>query len=118
MQKHVDVLAILHIIFGGLGLLGALIVLLTVGGSGILSGDAESFAILSLIATAAFSLIAILSLPQLIGGIFLLKRRNWARILILVVSFFNLFNIPVGTALGIYGIWVLMIRQESAELFA
>ena len=35
------------------------------------------------------------------GGIYLLKYRPWARILLLVLGFLNLIEIPFGTALGI-----------------
>jgi hypothetical protein len=48
------------------------------------------------------------SLPKLIGGIGLLNFRPWARVLIILVSIFELFNIPIGTAVGIYSLWVLL----------
>ncbi len=118
IEKHIDVLAILHIIFGGLGMLAGFLVLLAAGGAGLLANETGTFALLSLIGTSIMALIAVLSLPQLIGGIFLLRRKSWARIVILIVSFLSLLSIPFGTALGIYGIWVLLAKEESAALFA
>jgi len=56
-----------------------------------------------------------MSIPSLIGGLGLLKLKSWARYLVLVLGFLNLPGIPVGTALGIYTIWVLL-KDETARL--
>jgi hypothetical protein len=58
----------------------------------------------------------ILSAPGLIGSIYLIKHRSWARILVLILGFINLIEIPIGTALGIYTIWVLF-KDETTRLF-
>jgi hypothetical protein len=52
----------------------------------------------------------------IIGGIGILKRKNWARYLVMVQSVLDLFNFPIGTALGIYCVWVLA-KDETARLF-
>jgi hypothetical protein len=59
----------------------------------------------------------VLSLPGIIGGIGLLREKEWARILVLILSGFNLFNVPIGTAVGIYSIYVLL-QPETVQLFA
>jgi hypothetical protein len=51
-----------------------------------------------------------------IGGAGLFSYRSWARVLVMIVSAVNCLNIPVGTAKGIYSIWVLM-QPETIELF-
>jgi hypothetical protein len=61
-------------------------------------------------------IIGIFSLPEVIAGIGLLKKKEWARIMALVVSFLNLLAIPFGTALSIYTL-VIMFKDETAELF-
>ena len=38
----------------------------------------------------------------------LLQREAWARTVALVVGFVALLNVPLGTALGIYTLWVLL----------
>jgi hypothetical protein len=58
-----------------------------------------------------------ISLPGLITGIGLLKLQPWARIVGIVLSAINLINIPFGTALGIYGLWVLL-NKETEQLFS
>lgn len=45
----------------------------------------------------------------------LLQREEWARIVALVVGFVALLNIPIGTALGIYTLWVLLPGQSDDE---
>jgi len=117
MEKHVNVLGILYIVFNVLGLLIAMIVFWALIGPGIIAGDPEAFAILSIIALVICSILIILSIPGIIGGIALLKWKPWARILVLILGFLNLIDIPFGTALGIYTIWVLM-KDESIQLFA
>jgi len=116
MEKHVTVLGILYIAFSALGLLLAVIIFAAVVGGGIISGDSEAKAITAIVGPAVSALFLLLAAPGLIGGIYLLKRRPWARILMLVLGFLNLIHIPIGTALGIYTIWVLL-KTETANLF-
>jgi hypothetical protein len=45
-----------------------------------------------------------------------MHREPWARTLTVVLAFFVLFiNIPVGTAVGIYTMWVLMPSESEQE---
>ena len=50
-----------------------------------------------------------------IAGIGLLDRRSWARILTIVLGFLSLIDIPFGTAIGIYTLWVLMPGTSETE---
>jgi hypothetical protein len=69
-------------------------------------------------AIGGFVLIVLLalSIPAIIAGIGLMKYQSWARILTIVLSILDLVSIPFGTALGIYGLWVLF-TAEGARLF-
>ena len=116
MDEHVTILGALYIAFNALMLFAAIIVFVVIVGGGLLSGDADAIAITSGVGSAIAFLLVILSAPGIIGGIGLLKRRYWARILVLVLGFLNLVSIPLGTLLGIYTIWVLM-KEETAQLF-
>jgi hypothetical protein len=116
MEKHVTVLGILYLAFSVLGLLLAIIIFTAVVGGGIISGDSEAIAITSIVGPAVALFFVLLSTPGLIGGIYLLKHRPWARILVLILGFINLIEIPIGTALGIYTIWVLF-KDETVQLF-
>ena len=50
-----------------------------------------------------------------IAGWGLLQREPWARILALVLGFISLFNIPFGTAVGVYTLWALLPSQSEQE---
>lgn len=45
----------------------------------------------------------------------LLQREEWARMFALVVGFIALLNVPIGTALGIYTLWVLLPSQSDEQ---
>ena len=116
MEEHVKILGILYIAFSALGLIAAIIVFFAVTGGGLISGDETAIAITSIVGTAVAGFLVLLSAPGIIGGMGLLKRQSWARILVLVLGVINLLNIPFGTALGIYTIWALT-HKETEELF-
>jgi hypothetical protein len=123
VETHVKVLAILHIVFSSLSLLAGLIILLATGAvTGIVGTTADPRDAQIAIpfirlggAAAAFFFIA-LGVPGLVAGVGLLKLRPWARILGIVISALDLAHIPFGTALGVYGLWVLFNR-ETERLF-
>jgi protein-S-isoprenylcysteine O-methyltransferase Ste14 len=45
----------------------------------------------------------------------LFERESWARMLGLVIAFLALLRFPLGTALGIYTLWVLLPEESGAE---
>lgn len=123
MAQHVKILGILHIIYAGLVVLVGIVVLVVMGGiAGIISTTDSSPdsqvapPILGLIGIGVFILLLVLSLPGIIGGFGLMQFKAWARILVIVLSVFELISIPFGTALGIYGLWVLLNR-DAERLF-
>lgn len=116
MQTHVKVLGWLHLIFGILGVCIAVLAGGFTAVAGLLSGDMEAVMGLGLIGALVAIGITLLCIPALLAGWGLLRYREWARILMLVLSFLNLLNIPFGTVLGIYGLWVLL-NEETVALF-
>ncbi|MGO8793624.1 MAG: hypothetical protein ACLQLC_02280 [Candidatus Sulfotelmatobacter sp.] len=50
-----------------------------------------------------------------LAGWGLMQREPWARVLALVLGFISLFNIPLGTVVGIYTLWVLLPAQSQGE---
>ena len=116
MEKHVTLVAVLNIGFGILGVLIAIFVLIGMIVANIYVEDYDARKILHFAGTAVFLFLLITSIPEIIGGIGLLKRRPWARILILIVACLDLLWIPIGTIIGIYELWVLL-QDETARLF-
>lgn len=45
----------------------------------------------------------------------LLERQPWARMLAIIFGCFNLLDMPFGTALGIYTLWVLLPAKSEEE---
>jgi hypothetical protein len=116
MDKHVTILGVLYIGLNIPLIIAAVIVFIVLAGSGLLSGDVNGLAFMTGLATVIFYFLIILAIPSILGGIGLLKRKKWARILVLILGCLNLPSIPFGTALGIYTLWVL-IKDETVALF-
>jgi hypothetical protein len=101
-----------------------LFLMLAIGAaSGIVATAAEphdaaiALPIIGISGTALVAFLLLLSAPGLITGIGLLKLRPWSRILGIALSAINLIHIPFGTALGIYGLWVLL-NKDTEPVFA
>ena len=45
----------------------------------------------------------------------LLERKPWARMVTLILGLVSLFDVPVGTTLGIYTLWVLLPARTEEE---
>ena len=124
MELHVKILAAFHLVFGVLGLIVALAVLLIFGGAASVAGVAGveepdvwiAMPILAIAGSAILLAVLTLSIPGIIAGFGLLKFRPWARILAIVLSATGLINFPFGTVVGIYGLWVLL-SPETERLF-
>jgi hypothetical protein len=58
----------------------------------------------------------VIALAGAVTGWGLLTRQSWARIAAIVLGGLNLIDMPFGTALGIYTLWVLL-PVESAEQY-
>jgi hypothetical protein len=124
MDTHVKVLGVLYIALSALGLLAALFLIVTLGGAAGIVGAAAppedaaiAVPIIGITGMALVILLVALALPGLITGWGLLNYKPWARVLGLVLAVINLFNIPFGTALGIYALWVLL-NKDTERLFA
>ena len=119
MQQHRNVLGILNLVYGSLGTLGGLIFLIILGGTAglvdVVSRDNPDawvvVPILSFVAVGIFVLALLLSVPSLIAGYGLLTGKRWGVVWGIVVSALHLLNIPFGTLLGAYGLWVLLPRR-------
>jgi hypothetical protein len=116
MREHVRILGILNMVVGGLAAVAGVVVLVVMGSvaklltvSGAINDqDAATAApIVAIVGVCIASFLLVIAAPALVGGWGLLNFRPWSRILMIVVSILHLFHIPIGTALGVYGLWVL-----------
>jgi hypothetical protein len=59
--------------------------------------------------------VLVLGVVGLAAGWGLWQREPWARIVALILGVIALIHFPVGTALGIYTLWVLLPNDAAAE---
>jgi hypothetical protein len=120
METHVKVLGILNIVSGVIGLCFAVVMGLVFGVGAIgASADADAaiaLPIIGLTGAAMVFAIVVMSLPGIIIGWGLYKIRPWARLFGIVLAVLSLIAFPFGTALGVYGLWVLL-SKEGSRLF-
>lgn len=117
MEKHVNVISVLWIVYGALGIFFAFFIFWFFTGISYLPDmDSEGSYILRWVGICGSIFIGTLSLPEIIAGIGLMKRKEWGRIFVLVVSFLNLIGFPLGTALGVYSI-IILFNEETVQLF-
>jgi hypothetical protein len=117
LRMHVQIVGWLHIIADGIFLLLGICGFVFFTGLGVFaaadSGNAVALPVLGIIGTVGLAFFAVLALPGLLAGYGLLKRTKWGQILGIVVGILSLVNVPVGTAIGAYTLFVLF--QDSAN---
>ncbi len=116
MKNNHKILGALYLAFGLLGAVIAVLLFLVKTGRLFLPAKLSMFANAQGYASVIALLFAFISLPAIITGIALIMRKFWARFSALVLAFFSLFIVPLGTALGIYTIWVLVNNAAFSEL--
>ncbi|MBI2222816.1 MAG: hypothetical protein HYU53_16625 [Acidobacteria bacterium] len=121
MLKHIDLLGLLYIVWGALGvLLGISVLLLAAGAvaiaaSGMHRGPEIGAALTAFALTAASIVLLIGGGANVWAGAGLRRHRGAARITALGLGLLNLFLLPFGTALGIYTFWVLLNQDARAR---
>jgi hypothetical protein len=116
MERHVTLVAAINIAFGFLGIFIGLVLFIVLIGAGIISQDPEAMKILTIVGISVASFLVITSIPEIIGGFGLLKKKTWARVLVMIIAVIDLMFIPIGTLIGIYTLWVLL-QEDTAKLF-
>ena len=116
MESHLTAVGALTIGLSILGILIGAFIFILLAGIGFAVQEEDASIVLLAVGTVIGFFLLILSIPGIIGGIGIFKRKEWARILVLVLSALQLINIPIGTAIGAYSIWVL-VQKETILLF-
>jgi hypothetical protein len=129
VEKHIKLVGILNIVYRGLVFFGGIVLivlaavfdrlidfLIRIGSIHWHEIPHEVLSIVPIVLLLAALCMMVVSAAGIIGAIGVLKRKEWGRIVLLVVSFFNLLRIPLGTILGVYSIWVLL-NDEIIAIF-
>jgi hypothetical protein len=118
MKKHVTLVGSLQIGFSTLGLMAAVAVFVALTFARHMTEDDEvPQIVLGFLSVSIPLLLGALSILGLVGGIGVLSYKPWARYLVIVLATIGCVNIPIGTAKGVYTIWVL-IQDETVKLFS
>ena len=110
MEKHIRIISTIMIVFGVIYLIAA--VCIGILGITAVSNEAQSGGAALLPAGLTG---AVLLLPLILLGILHIftgrgfrEGKSWARIVLWILSILNLGNVPLGTLVGVYAIWVLV----------
>jgi hypothetical protein len=121
IAAHVNLLGILQVVWGWIGLLLGVSMLLLAGGAVIIGLSAQGREIPAGVTAAAFAVCAAALLAFGVGnawaGRAIKQRLPAGRLAAMVLAVPNLFVLPFGTALGIYAMWVLL-HDEARTMFA
>jgi hypothetical protein len=117
MQQHIKILGILFMVRGILSTSIGLILYSFFRSGAIIIGDYQVHAILSIIITVVAILALVRGIPEIICGAGLLAQRKWSRIFGIIMAVISIFEVPIGTALGIYGLWVLF-KPETEQILS
>ncbi len=114
MARNLQILGIIWIVLSFLRLIPA-VAMVFVGHMGIpfLAMPMRGFLMPFIGAVGAF--LGITAVIGIVVGWGLLDHRPWARMLAIVVGCLKLIDFPLGTALGIYTLWVLAAQGAEAE---
>src|SRR4051812_23619144 len=104
MRDHLKILGGLYAGSGAVVLLAGALLGTVLGAAAAASAGVA----LGIVAIVAATFIGVLALPSLICGWGLLNYKPWARTLGIILSALQLVSFPVGTAIGGYGLWVLL----------
>jgi hypothetical protein len=117
MDTHIKVLGVIYIIAGAILVVLGLCLVAIISGAGVVSGDRQAMLVTGVVGTALAVFFIVLSVPSIIAGIGLLKRREWARILTIILGVLHLFGFPIGTAIGVYTLYILL-NDQAKPLFS
>ena len=121
VQEHVRLVGILWMAYSALSLVGGIVVYVvahTIFGGMFRPPNGPPPEItmwLRPLLTFISGLILAKAAAGFVAGWGLLQRESWARVLTLIVAFVALFNVPLGTTLGIYTLWVLLPTRSDDE---
>jgi hypothetical protein len=114
MRDHVRILGWCFIVYSAIIVLVGLGVGAIVLFGGAISGDQQAMLITGAVGAGIACLLMLISLPGMLAGIGLLKMQPWARIVAIIVGVLHILSFPLGTALGVYTLWVLLNAETEA----
>lgn len=120
MTAHLHLLSILQRVWGAIGLLLGVSILMLAASAVTIGWTSRGDEVAAAVTAGAFIVFAIALLAaggaNAWAGRALARHEPSGRIVVLVLAGLNLFVLPFGTALGIYAFWVLL-HNETRMMF-
>ena len=116
LDRHLRTLGILWMIVGALFLIPSLI-LLIIGSAAplVIQGNEIARHLGPLVLNLIGGSLLIVAAGGICVGWGLMERLSWARGVAVVLGVISLFHPPIGTALGIYTLWVLLANDAGPQ---
>lgn len=122
LDGHKRVLGILYLVSAGFTLLVLLLIntLLNLIFSFAFSDiDPDEQRVVELVMTLVqyipLLVIVVYCIPSIIAGFGLLAKKSWATLMAMILGCFKLFSFPIGTAIGVYAIWIFAEEQKQSR---
>jgi len=123
VAEHLEIVAWLWIAIAALTLLAAMVFLIVgvfpiarfIPADSLPPGVMNLFHVIFL---AVGGVLLLIAAAHFIAAWGLFQHAEWARILTIVFAFLRILEFPLGTALGVYTIWVLMGPNSAKEYLA
>ena len=119
MSPHLQLLSVLQLVWGGLGVLLGVSTLLLAAGAAAIGWTTDGDDLAAGITAFAFLICALLLLAagavNAWAGKALTRRQSSGRMATMALAIPNLFILPFGTALGIYAFWVLLHNETRMK---
>jgi hypothetical protein len=119
VARHTHLLGILWIAYSARSLIGGVILMIIArtifGRMGLPSMPGGPPMFIRPLLSAIAVVLLVKAALGIAAGLGLLQRQDWGRILAIVLGVISLINIPFGTALGIYTLWVLVSPGADKE---
>lgn len=112
MEGHVRMLGILWIALSAFRLVPG-VILLGLSRTRFLPPEAPTILFAVLSAVAVF--LIVLAAAGGVVGVGLLTHQSWARVAAIVFGAISLVDMPLGTGIGVYSLWVLLPADHAQE---
>ncbi|MBL8919872.1 MAG: hypothetical protein JNJ54_13475 [Myxococcaceae bacterium] len=119
MNRLRPALAALHIAFGVLAFAPLVAAAIVFGGlSGLVgaaAGEPAAGVALGTLLVGAILLAGVIAAVSITAGVAVWLGKPWGDALMLVASALHLLNFPVGTALALFGAWVVLVKEPTGQ---
>ncbi|MEO9869121.1 hypothetical protein [Ekhidna sp.] len=123
IQSHKRTLGVIHIVYASLitiafifvgTIVSILLPFISEEVAKDVGNDAENIMLLvsSIVQTIFILLLIFSALPSFIAGIGLLQNKTWAPVIALIAGCISIFSFPIGTAVGVYSIYVFVENNK------